>query len=337
MKAIGYKENLPVENVKSLQDVTVETPKATGRDILVEIKAISVNPADYKVRANMPADGDNWKIIGWDATGIVKEVGENVTLFKVGDEVMYAGDITRQGSYAEFQIVDERIVGKKPTNLTYAEAAALPLTSLTAYEMLFDRLEVAKDDANKSILVIGAAGGVGSILVQLAKKLTKLKIVGTASREETTDWLKELGADTVINHRNKLSEEFEKYKLAAPDYIVSLNATEQHAEEIVIVIKPQGKFGFIDDPKSFNIMPFKAKSVSTHWEFMFTRSMFQTEDMIGQHNILNEVATLIDNGTIKTTLGENFGTINAENLRKAHAFLETGKAKGKIVLEGFNN
>ncbi|MBE0392840.1 zinc-binding alcohol dehydrogenase family protein [Flavobacterium sp. PL002] len=337
MKAIGYKENLPVDNVKSLQDVTVETPKATGRDILVEIKAISVNPADYKVRANMPADGDNWKIIGWDATGIVKEVGENVTLFKVGDEVMYAGDITRQGSYAEYQVVDERIVGKKPTSLSYAEAAALPLTSLTAYEMLFDRLEVAKDDANKSILVIGAAGGVGSILVQLAKKLTKLKIVGTASREETTDWLKELGADTVINHQNKLSEEFEKYKLAAPDYIVSLNATEQHAEEIVKVIKPQGKFGFIDDPKSFNIMPFKAKSVSTHWEFMFTRSMFQTEDMIGQHNILNEVATLIDNGTIKTTLGENFGTINAENLRKAHAFLETGKAKGKIVLEGFNN
>ncbi|SEA52672.1 zinc-binding alcohol dehydrogenase family protein [Flavobacterium gillisiae] len=335
MKAIGYKENLPVDNVKSLQDVTVETPKATGRDILVEIKAISVNPADYKVRANMPADGDNWKIIGWDATGIVKEVGENVTLFKVGDEVMYAGDITRQGSYAEYQVVDERIVGKKPSSLSYAEAAALPLTSLTAYEMLFDRLEVAKDDANKSILVIGAAGGVGSILVQLAKKLTKLKIVGTASREETTDWLKELGADTVINHQNKLSEEFEKYKLAAPDYIVSLNATEQHAEEIVKVIKPQGKFGFIDDPKSFNIMPFKAKSVSTHWEFMFTRSMFQTEDMIGQHNILNEVATLIDNGTIKTTLGENFGTINAENLRKAHAFLETGKAKGKIVLEGF--
>lgn len=335
MKAIGYKENLPVENVKSLQDVTVETPKATARDILVEIKAISVNPADYKVRANMPADGDNWKIIGWDATGIVKEVGENVTLFKVGDEVMYAGDITRQGSYAEYQVVDERIVGKKPSSLSYAEAAALPLTSLTAYEMLFDRLEVAKDDANKSILVIGAAGGVGSILVQLAKKLTKLKIVGTASREETTNWLKELGADTVINHQNKLSEEFEKYKLAAPDYIVSLNATEQHAEEIVKVIKPQGKFGFIDDPKVFNVMPFKGKAISTHIELMFTRSMFQTEDMIGQHNILNEVATLIDNGTIKTTLGENFGTINAENLRKAHAFLETGKAKGKIVLEGF--
>ena len=335
MKAIGYKENLPIGDVNSLQDIQIETPEATGRDILVEIKAISVNPADYKVRAGMPVEGNDWKVIGWDATGIVKEVGEDVSLFKVGDEVWYAGDFTRQGSYAQYQIVDERIVGKKPTSLSYAEAAALPLTSLTAYEMLFDRLQVAKDDASKSILVIGAAGGVGSILVQLAKKLTKLNIIGTASREETTAWLKDLGADSVINHRNKLSEEFEKFNLAAPDYVVSLNGTGQHAAEIAKLIKPQGKFGFIDDPKSFNVMPFKAKAVSTHIEFMFTRSMFQTEDMIEQHNILNEVATLIDKGTIKTTLGENFGIINAENLRKAHAFLETGKAKGKIVLEGF--
>ncbi|WP_340156617.1 zinc-binding alcohol dehydrogenase family protein [uncultured Winogradskyella sp.] len=335
MKAIGYKENLPIEDKNALQDIELKMPKATGKDILVEIKAISVNPADYKVRAAMPVEGDDWKVIGWDATGIVKEVGEDVSLFKVGDEVWYAGDFTRQGSYAQYQIVDERIVGKKPSSLSFPEAAALPLTSLTAYEMLFDRLQVSKDDASKSILVIGAAGGVGSILVQLAKKLTKLNIIGTASREETTDWLKELGADSVINHRNKLSEEFEKYNLPAPDYVVSLNGTEQHADEIVKVIKPQGRFGFIDDPKTFNIMPFKLKSVSTHWEFMFTRSMFQTEDMIEQHNILNEVSGLIDNGTIKTTLGENFGIINAENLRKAHAFLETGKAKGKIVLEGF--
>ena len=335
MKAIGYKENLPIDDVNSLQDVELETPIATGKDILVEIKAISVNPADYKVRSGMPVEGDDWNVIGWDTTGVVKAVGEEVSLFKVGDEVWYAGDFTRQGSYAQYQIVDERIVGKKPSSLSYVEAVALPLTSLTAYEMLFDRLQVVKDDASKSILIIGAAGGVGSIMVQLAKKLTKLNIIGTASREETTEWLKELGADTVINHRHKLSEEYEKYNLSAPDYIVSLNATEQHADEIVKVIKPQGKFGFIDDPKAFNVMPFKVKAVSTHIEFMFTRSMFQTEDMIEQHNILNKVATLIDNGTIRTTLGENFGIINAENLRKAHAFLETGKAKGKIVLEGF--
>ncbi|WP_308992746.1 zinc-binding alcohol dehydrogenase family protein [Mariniflexile litorale] len=335
MKAIGYKENLPIEDVNSLQDIELNTPKATGKDVLVEIKAISVNPADYKVRAGMPVEGNDWKVIGWDATGIVKEVGDDVSLFKVGDEVWYAGDFTRPGSYAQYQLVDERIVGKKPSSLSYAEAAALPLTTLTAWEMLFDRLQVTTDDASKSILVIGAAGGVGSILVQLAKKLTKLNIIGTASREETTAWLKELGADAVINHRNKLSEELEKYKLPAPDYVVSLNGTEQHADEIVKLIKPQGRFGFIDDPKTFNVMPFKAKAVSTHIEFMFTRSMFRTEDMIEQHNILNEVSSLIDNGTIKTTLGENFGVINAENLRKAHAFLETGKAKGKIVLEGF--
>ncbi|WP_292945502.1 zinc-binding alcohol dehydrogenase family protein [Olleya sp. UBA1516] len=335
MKAIGYKENLPIDNVNALQDITLDTPKATGRDILVEVKAISVNPVDYKIRANRPSPDGNWSVIGWDATGIVTAVGEDVTLFKVGDEVWYAGDFTRQGSNAEYQVVDERIVGKKPASLSFSEAAALPLTTLTAYEMLFHRLQVSKDDANKSILVIGAAGGVGSILVQLAKKLTKLHIIGTASREETTSWLIELGADTVINHRNKLSEEFEKYSLPAPEYVVSLNATEHHVDEIVKLIKPQGKFGFIDDPKSLNVMPFKGKAVSTHIELMFTRSMFQTDDMIEQHNILNEVSELIDNGTVRTTLGENFGTINAENLRKAHAFLETGKAKGKIVLEGF--
>lgn len=335
MKAIGYKDNLPATDVNSLQDIEVETPKATGKDILVEVKAISVNPVDYKIRANRPAPDGKWSVIGWDATGVVKEVGEDVTLFNVGDEVWYAGDLNRQGSNAEYQLVDERIVGKKPASLSFAEAAALPLTTLTAYEMLFHRLEVSKDDANNSILVIGAAGGVGSILVQLAKKLTKLNIIGTASREETTSWLKELGANTVINHRNKLSDEFEKYHLPAPEYVVSLNATEHHVGEIAKLIKPQGKFGFIDDPKSLNVMPFKGKAVSTHIELMFTRSMFQTDDMIEQHNILNEVSELIDNGTVRSTLGENFGTINAENLRKAHAFLETGKAKGKIVLEGF--
>jgi len=337
MKAIGYKKNLPATDVNSLQDIEIDMPKATGKDILVEVKAISVNPVDYKIRANRPAPDGKWSVIGWDATGVVKEVGEDVSLFKVGDEVWYAGDLNRQGSNAQYQLVDERIVGKKPASLSFAEAVALPLTTLTAYEMLFHRLEVSKDDANKSILVIGAAGGVGSILVQLAKKLTKLNIIGTASREETTSWLKELGADTVINHRNKLSDEFEKYHMPAPEYVVSLNATEHHIDEIAKLIKPQGKFGFIDDPKSLNVMPFKGKAVSTHIELMFTRSMFQTDDMIEQHNILNEVSELIDNGTVRTTLGENFGTINAENLRKAHAFLETGKAKGKIVLEGFQD
>ena len=336
MKAIGYKESLPIDDASSLQDIELEIPKATGNDLLVEVKAISVNPVDYKIRQNVAPENDAWKVIGWDAAGIVKEVGDKTSLFKVGDEVYYAGDLTRSGSNAEFQLVDERIVGKKPTSLSFGDAAALPLTSLTAWELLFDRMQVEKDNATKSILVIGAAGGVGSIMTQLLKQLTQLTIIGTASREETTNWLKELGADYVINHRNKLSEEFEKYELPQPDYIVSLNATQQHKDEIVKIIKPQGKFGFIDDPKGgFDIMPFKLKAVSTHIEFMFTRSMFQTTDITEQHNILNEISKLIDAGTIKTTVGEHFGKINAENIRKAHALLESGKAKGKIVLENF--
>ncbi len=335
MKAIAYQENLSIDNEQSLQMVELPVPKATGKDLLVEVKAISVNPVDFKIRqGRKPADGE-WKVIGWDAAGIVKEIGPEVSLFNVGDEVWYAGDLTRSGSNAEFQLVDERIVGRKPKSLSFGEAAALPLTTLTAWEMLFDRMEVDRENDDKSILVIGAAGGVGSVLVQLAKKRTKLKVIGTASRPETTTWLAALGVDQVVNHRNKLSEEFAKYALEGPNYVVSLNATEQHIDEIVKIIQPQGKFGFIDDPKVLNVMPFKTKAVSTHIELMFTRSMFQTEDMIEQHNILNATADLIDEGIIQTTVGAHFGKINAENLRKAHALLESHKAKGKIVLEGF--
>lgn len=335
MKAIGYKENLPIENEQSLQDIEQEMPEAGGRDLLVEVKAISVNPADYKIRQSTAPKDSEWKVLGLDAAGIVKEVGDKVTLFKPGENVFYAGDATRSGSNAEYQLVDERIVGKKPDSLSYDEAAALPLTTLTAWELLFDRMHVDKDDPNKSILVIGAAGGVGSILVQLVKQLTKLTLIGTASRDVTKSWLQDLGADHIINHRNKLSEEFAEYDLSEADYVIGLNATEQHLDEIVKVIKPQGKFGFIDNPETLNVMPFQQKAISIHLEAMSARSMFQTEDMIEQHHILNEAAKLIDEGVIKTTVGEHFGTINAENLRKAHALLESHKARGKIVLEGF--
>lgn len=335
IKAVGFKENLPIEHEDSLQDIQLPEPIPQGRDLLIEVKAISVNPVDYKIRQRAVEDKEAWKIIGWDATGIVKEVGTDVSLFKVGDEVWYAGDLTRSGSNAELQLVDERIVGAKPGSLSFVDAAALPLTSLTAWELLFDRMDVDKNDADKSILVIGAAGGVGSILLQLIKQLTKLKIIATASRDETIAWVKELGADRVINHRNKLSEEFEKHKLKEPDYVISLTATDQHFDEIVKVIKAQGKFGLIDDPGAINFMKLKGKSVSTHIELMFTRSLFQTDDMIEQHNILNEVSKMVDQGSIKTTVGANFGRICAANLKKAHALLESGKAKGKIVLEGF--
>ncbi len=335
MKAVGFQKNLPIENKDSLQDIVLAVPEVEGRDLLVEVKAISVNPVDYKIRHRRPPAEGEWSVIGWDAAGVVKEVGPDVTLFNVGDEVWYAGDLTRPGSNAEFQLVDERIVGRKPTLLSFSEAAALPLTSLTAWELLFDRMEVDKESADKVILVIGAAGGVGSILVQLVKKLTKMILVATASREETTQWLQSLGADHVINHRLPLSDELSKTGLEGADYVISLNATDQHFDEIVKLINPQGKFGLIDDPKDMNIMPLKKKSVSTHIELMFTRSMFETSDMIEQHHILNHVSDLIDNGTLMTTVGDHFGIINAENLRRAHALLESGKAKGKIVLEGF--
>ncbi len=335
MKAIGYQQNLPIENELSLQDIILDKPIAQGHDILVEVKAISVNPVDFKVRQTALATENEYKVLGYDAAGIVKSVGENVTLFKPGDKVWYAGDISRSGSNAQFQLVDERIVGYMPNTLSYGEAAALPLTSLTAWELLFDRLNIVKDDASKRILVIGAAGGVGSIMVQLLKKLTKLDIIATASRPETVSWLEDLGADTIINHRNPLSEEFAAKNLKDVDYVVSLNSTEQHLPEIIKIIKPQGKFGLIDDPTTLDIKPFKTKAVSVHWELMFTRSLFKTDDMQEQHDILNNVANMIDNGSIKTTVGENLGVINATNLRKAHQYLESQTAKGKVVLEGF--
>jgi zinc-binding alcohol dehydrogenase family protein len=335
MKAIGYQKSLPIENELSLQDIELETPAAHGHDILVEVKAVSVNPVDFKIRQAMPAAEGEYKVIGWDATGVVKSVGENVSLFKPGDKVWYAGDITRSGSNAQFQLVDERIVGHMPSSLSYGEAAALPLTSITAWELLFDRLNVAKNDDSKSILVIGAAGGVGSIMVQLLKQRTKLNIIASASRAETTSWLEDLGADTIVNHRNPLSEEFAAKNLSEVDYVVSLNNTEQHLPEIEKVVKPQGQFALIDDPETLNIVPFKNKSVSVHWELMFTRSLFKTDDMQEQHVILNNVATMIDQGLIKTTVGEHLGKINAANLRKAHQHLESQTAKGKVVLEGF--
>ena len=335
MKAIGYQKSLPIENELSLQDIELETPTAHGHDILVEVKAVSVNPVDFKIRQAMPAAEGEYKVIGWDATGVVKSVGENVSLFKPGDKVWYAGDITRSGSNAQFQLVDERIVGHMPSSLSYGEAAALPLTSITAWELLFDRLNVAKNDDSKSILVIGAAGGVGSIMVQLLKQSTKLNIIASASRAETISWLEDLGADTIVNHRNPLSEEFAAKNLSEVDYVVSLNNTEQHLPEIEKVVKPQGQFALIDDPETLNIVPFKNKSVSVHWELMFTRSLFKTDDMQEQHVILNNVATMIDQGQIKTTVGEHLGKINAANLRKAHQHLESQTAKGKVVLEGF--
>lgn len=332
MKAIGYQHSLPANEAESLIDIELEKPEATGNDLLVKVEAISVNPVDTKVRMRVEPEEGEYKILGWDAVGIIEDTGDNCSEFNIGDRVWYAGDLTRSGSNAEFQLVDKRIVSKAPKTLSNVQAAALPLTTLTAWEMLFDRLEISATNA-KTILIIGAAGGVGSIMVQLVKRLTNMNIIATASRPETSDWLKELGADHIINHNNPLSEELGKENCI--DYIVSLNGTEQHVDEVVKLLKPQGKFGLIDDPQTFNILPFKQKSISIHWEFMYTRSMFETEDMIEQQKILTTVAGMIDDGQIKSTVGEQFGFINAKNLKLAHEYIESQKTKGKIVLEGF--
>lgn len=338
MKAVGYQKPQPIANAESLLDISLPEPVATGHDLLVEVKAISVNPVDTKVRSSgAPAEGQSYKVLGWDASGIVKAVGPDVTLFKPGDRVWYAGSIARPGTNAELHLVDERIVGHAPQSLDFAQAAALPLTAITAWEMLFDRLGVqpGKKPEGKTLLVIGASGGVGSILVQLASRLTSLTVIGTASRPETQAWVKELGAHHVIDHSRPLAEELKAIGYPTVDYIVSLTQTDAHLAQIIEAIAPQGKFGLIDDPKALDVMPFKRKSVSIHWELMFTRSLFGTADMVGQHRLLNEVAALVDAGLVRTTLAERFGSINAENLKKAHALIESGKARGKVVLEGW--
>ncbi|WHR58977.1 zinc-binding alcohol dehydrogenase family protein [Acinetobacter haemolyticus] len=336
MKAVAYQHAGAIASTDSLVSIEIESPVARGHDLLVRVQAISVNPVDTKIRKNVSPESGQWKILGWDAVGIVEAVGEKVSLFKIGDEVWYAGALNRQGSNSELQLVDERIVGHKPKSLNMIEAAALPLTAITAWEMLFDRLQVphtAPD--NTTILVIGAAGGVGSITIQLLKQLTNLTVIGTASRTETRSWIEQLGADYVLDHRQSLAEQVKQLNLTAPKYVFSTTQTDQHLADIAELIAPQGHFGLIDDPEQLDIKLFKSKSVSVHWEFMFTRSMYQTEDMIKQSELLNQVSQLVDDGRIKTTVSQVLSPINAENLITAHQQIESGSTKGKIVLHGF--
>ncbi|HAU5564520.1 TPA: zinc-binding alcohol dehydrogenase family protein [Serratia fonticola] len=333
MKAIVYSQNgLPISDENALYELDVAQPQPGARDLLVKIHAIAVNPVDTKVRNGAPTDKP--RILGWDAVGVVEAVGEAVTLFQPGDEVFYAGDITRAGSYAEYGLVDERIAGHKPRTLSDADAAALPLTSLTAWELLFDRLEVQAED-NAALLIIGAGGGVGSILTQLARKLTNLTVIGTASRPETADWVRSLGAHHVVNHQQPLGEQLAAIGYPQVRYVASLTHTDSYYAQLVDVLAPQGKLALIDDPETLDVVPLKRKAISLHWELMFTRSLFQTSDMQRQHDILQRVRQLIDDQTLKTTAGEHHGTINAANLRKAHALIESGRARGKIVLSGF--
>jgi zinc-binding alcohol dehydrogenase family protein len=337
MKAVGYKKSLPIEDKDALLDVEVAKPEPKARDLRVAVKAVSVNPVDTKVRKRAaPAEGEA-KILGYDAVGVVDAVGPEVTLFKAGDEVFYAGSILRQGTNAEYHLVDERIVGRKPKSLSVAEAAALPLTSITAWELLFDRLGAVpgKSLDPRTLLITGGAGGVGSILIQLARRLTGLTVLATATRPESRDWCLKLGAHAVVDHGKPMKAQVEALKLPPVGLVASLTHTDQHYKDIIDFMAPQGKFGLIDDPTEFSASAFKGKAISIHWESMFTRSSFTTPDMIAQHNLLNDVADLIDKGVIETTLGDNYGTINAANLKRAHALIESNKSRGKIVLEGW--
>lgn len=335
MKAIVYSQNLPATDRQSLYDTELPTPTPGENDLLVAVKAVSVNPVDTKIRRNADTQGQQ-RVLGWDAAGVVVAVGSAVTDFKAGDEVWYAGAIDKPGSNSEFQLVDQRIVSFKPKSLSFTEAAALPLTVITAWELLFDRLELNEHNTKgKSLLVIGAAGGVGSVLLQLARQKTQLKVIGTASRAETSEWVKTLGADLVVDHKKPMAAQLKTLGLPEVDYVISLTHTDQHFNDILELIKPQGKLALIDDPELIDIRPMKRKSLSLHWELMFTRSLYQTDDMIVQQQLLQQVADMVDAGQLKTTLNSDFGLINAENLRKAHQLIESQQAIGKLVLSGF--
>jgi zinc-binding alcohol dehydrogenase family protein len=336
MKAVGYYQSLPIDHPDALQDLDLPVPAPGPHDLLVRVRAVSVNPVDTKVRANMPPADGQAKVLGWDAVGTVEAVGSGVSHHRVGDRVYYAGSIARPGTNAELHVVDERIAGKAPASLRDAEAAALPLTSITAWELLFDRLKVPQDGGEgQSLLVIGGAGGVGSMLVQLARQLTRLQVIATASRPETRQWCLDLGAHAVVDHSQPLGPQLAALGTPQVDHVAGLTQTDRHYEQIVELLRPQGQLALIDDPKSLDVVKLKRKSLSLHWEFMFTRAVFETADMDRQRQLLDSVAGLVDSGRLRTTLQVQLGTINAANLKKAHALIESGRTLGKVVLEGF--
>lgn len=337
MHAVGYREPGAIGRADSLVDVDLPTPIPLGRDLLVEVKAVSVNPVDTKVRqSSRPAD-DDWKVLGWDAAGVVTATGPDATLFRPGAEVFYAGAIGRPGCDSGLHLVDERIAGKKPATLNWAPAAALPLTAITAWEALFDRLDVHKPvpGAAPAVVVIGGAGGVGSIAIQLLRALTDLAVIATASRPETKAWVGDMGAHHVVDHSQPLAAQIAALQIGAPAFVFSTTQTERHLGEIAELISPQGRFALIDDPATIDLNLFKRKSVSIHLELMFTRSIYWTADVAEQGRLLDEVSRLIDAGVLRSTMTERLSPINAANLQRAHAAVEGGRTRGKIVLEGF--
>jgi zinc-binding alcohol dehydrogenase family protein len=335
MQAVVYTHSRQITEPDALIDATLPEPVPGARDLLVEVRAISVNPVVTKVRKRADPKGEQ-RVLGWDAAGVVRAVGAEVTLFRVGDEVFYAGSIARPGANSALHCVDERIVGHKPKSLSFAEAAALPLTAITAWEMLFDRLGLPRTPAEAgTLLIIGGAGGVGSIAIQLARVLTGARVIATASRAETREWCAKLGAHDVIDHHGDMAAQVKALGVAGIERIFCTNATDTHWAAMVRMLAPQGRIGIIDDPGPIDVRELKTKSASLHWESMFVRSGFTTADMLEQHKLLQEVAGLVDAGAIRTTLAENYGRINAANVTRAHAAIESGRTRGKIVLEGF--
>ncbi|MET0241715.1 MAG: zinc-binding alcohol dehydrogenase family protein [Sphingobium sp.] len=338
MRAIGYLTPGPVDRPDALIDLNLPRPEPEGHDILVAVEAVSVNPVDTKVRSGSgPLSGADHRILGWDAAGTVVAVGQSAERFRVGDKVFYAGSIDRDGSNAQYQLVDERIVGRKPESLDWAQSAALPLTSITAWEALFDRLRVrdAVPGAGNAILIVGGAGGVGSIAIQIARVLTDLTVIATASRPETYEWVRGLGAHHVLDHSQPLAAQVAALGIAAPAFVFSTTHTDRHLGEIAELIAPQGRFALIDDPATLDVNGLKRKAVSVHWEFMFTRPLFGTPDIGEQGKLLDAVAALVDDGRIATTLTETLSPINAANLIAAHRQIESATTRGKIVLQGW--
>lgn len=338
MKAVGLYKYLPIDLPDSLVDVEIDKPGPQGRELLVQVKAIAVNPVDTKMRSPQDKVEDTPRILGWDVAGVIESVGPHVKLFKAGDEVFYAGSFTKPGCNSEYHIVDEQIVGAKPKSIDFAQAAAMPLTSITAWEAMFDRLEIDTSgaDAGKNLLIIGGAGGVGSIACQFAKKIAKLTVTVTASRPESKVWVKELGIDHIVNHYLDIPEQVNKLGISGYDYILCFNDTDEHWQSMATVVAPQGRIcSIVETAGDVDLGALKSKSATFSWEFMFTRSMYETDDMIEQHNLLNRVAELIDAGTIKTTFNKVLEPINAANLKMAHAEIEGRHAIGKIVLQGW--
>lgn len=337
MRAIAYREAGSIDRPGALIDTELPDPVASGRDLLVEVKAVSVNPVDTKIRESAAPENGGWKTLGWDAAGIVRATGPGVTAFAPGDEVWYAGSIARAGSNAELHLVDERIVARKPETLDWGEAAAMPLTAITAWETLFDRLDVRRPvfGGSNALLVIGGAGGVGSMAIQLARALTDMTIIATASRPETRAWVTSLSAHHVLDHSQPLAQQIAQLETGAPAFVFSTTHTDQHLADIAELIAPQGRLAVIDDPATLDVLPFKRKSVSLHWELMFTRSLFGTPDLGEQGSLLAEVARLVDEGHLRTTLTERLTPINAANLVRAHRMVESAGMRGKVVLEAW--